>query len=190
MIRVNLMDRCDFPASDNEQVLCKTPAVAHLFWPRQFRPFQKRNISGLRAESFPSPVVESPRPVRLELLTPLVGQPFSERVMARLAQAEAREVEAHLADDYRIAWLTVLHCAEGIAQPWEFAFWRYLGQHPKKLIPFFVERAEKHAQMIAGTAGEGPAFGTGAVAGPTNAAAPLPPKKPATSIKPDKERAA
>lgn len=72
---------------------------------------------------------------------------LSARVLSRLAEAETREPDAWLRDDYRIAWLTVLHCAEGIADPWRFAFWKYLGKTPEKLIPLFVERRENHRAM-------------------------------------------
>lgn len=83
-----------------------------------------------------------------ELLAVLLfGLRHTESILAYLADAEMREPDAWLRDDVRIAWLTVLHCSEGIERPWEYAFYRYLGKHPDKLIPEFVARAERHAAM-------------------------------------------
>jgi hypothetical protein len=80
--------------------------------------------------------------------TPLgLGNQQSERILAYLAGAETREPLVWFKDDIRISWLTVLHCAEGVADPWRFAFWKYLGSIPEKVIPQLVARAEKHAAM-------------------------------------------
>jgi hypothetical protein len=115
------------------------------------------NRTKLRSSYLSPPKCETkPAAVGLRLLTPLVGQPLSERILARLAQQEAREVDPHLADDYRIAWLCVLHCAEAIPDPWRFAFWRYLGRVPEKLIPLFCVRVQQHVE-IAACAGAHPA---------------------------------
>lgn len=96
-----------------------------------------------------SPVAEglSQALTRELLLLMLRGQRQSENILAYLAVAEGREVDPWLRDDIRIAWLTVLHCAQGLSSPWEYAFWRYLGKHPDKLIPLFVERERKHRAM-------------------------------------------
>lgn len=67
--------------------------------------------------------------------------------MARLAQFEAREPEVWLADDYRIAWLTVLHAHQDIPDPWGFAFWRYLGRTYGRVLPEFMAREQRHAAM-------------------------------------------
>jgi hypothetical protein len=86
-------------------------------------------------------------PHSLTIVHGAVQNKISVRVLARLSEAESREPDAWLRDDYRIAWLTVLHCADGISDPWRFAFWKYLGRTPEKLIPLFLERAEKHRLM-------------------------------------------
>jgi hypothetical protein len=92
-------------------------------------------------------------PPRLTLLdgnlNPIVYRSLSGRIMARLACAEAREVNPHLADDYRIAWLTVWNASQGHADPWRYSFWCYLGKTPEKIIPELVARLEKHAAMEA-----------------------------------------
>ena len=80
------------------------------------------------------------------------------RVLDRLSAAYDREVDVWLKDDIKIAFLTVVYANEegrvwGLDNqgdpfgPWEYAFCVYLGKHPKKLIPFFVERAEKHRYL-------------------------------------------
>jgi hypothetical protein len=60
----------------------------------------------------------------------------SERVLARLIQAEAHEAEASYRDDIRIAWLTVLHCQRGDAvqcTPHVLATYEVLGCHPEQV---------------------------------------------------------
>lgn len=76
-----------------------------------------------------------------------LGNPTSEHVLSYLADAESREPLVWLRDDIRIAWLTVLACAEGKADPWRYAFWMYLGAVPEKIIPQLVARAEAHRLM-------------------------------------------
>jgi hypothetical protein len=58
---------------------------------------------------------------------------FTERVLWRLEQAEARELDPHLQDDYRIAWITVLYAAQGSRQPDIAATYRVLGLHPDRV---------------------------------------------------------
>lgn len=107
--------------------------------------------------TLPSPIasVDAEALVRELLLLMFRGQRQSEAVLAYLAAAEAREPDVWLRDDIRISWLTVLHAAQGTAQPWEYAFWRYLGRHSSKLIPEFVARADKHAAMEPGASALG-----------------------------------
>ena len=122
------------------------------------------------------------------LLIMLRGARLSERVLFQLALAETNEIDPWLRDDIRISWLTVLHCAEGISQPWEYAFWRYLGKHPDKLIPIFVERAEKHAAM-----NEPEVSQAGALPVLYQSAAQelaLPPKKPVSKVASPRKRSA
>jgi hypothetical protein len=92
--------------------------------------------------------------IHLQVVAGKVSVKLSERVLYRLAQAESRESDVWLRDDYRIAWLTVLYASEertwGLDDegesfgPWEFAFVSYLGKSHKKLIPYFVARSERH----------------------------------------------
>lgn len=76
-----------------------------------------------------------------------LGNPHSESVCEYLAACEDREPNVWLRDDIRIAWLTVVNAAQGKLDPWRYSFWMYLGRTPEKLIPFFVERAERHRLM-------------------------------------------
>ena len=64
---------------------------------------------------------------------------FTERVLARIEKAE---LKARLGDrdDLRIAWVTVLECSKGHPYPWQQAFWQCLHGLPEKLIPFFEAR--------------------------------------------------
>jgi hypothetical protein len=91
---------------------------------------------------------QPPCDLLLELIFLLVsGHALSERVLARLADAERSEPDVWLRDDIRIAWLTVLYCANGKPTPWEWAFNRVVGGQPSKVIPQLVERARKHAML-------------------------------------------
>jgi len=72
---------------------------------------------------------------------------LSARICTRLCEAEAREPNAWLRDDYRIARMTVGNARQGNPDPWRFAFWQYLGKTPEKLIPVFVARAQRDAAM-------------------------------------------
>lgn len=90
--------------------------------------------------------VNSADSLGLRILCGTVQDPFV-RILAYLEQAEWKETDVWYRDDYRIAWLTILHCSEGIDQPWEYAFWRYLGKHPDKLIPELVYRHNLHRDI-------------------------------------------
>lgn len=70
-----------------------------------------------------------------------------EHILAYLASAEQAEPDVWARDDYRIAWLTVLYCANSRPTPWAWAFNQVVGGHPSKVIPQLVERARKHAVL-------------------------------------------
>ena len=76
------------------------------------------------------------------------GQPKSEAVLAYLAKAEAREGNPHLADDIRIAWLTVLHAAAGVVDAWGFAFWQFFGKTYPKALLAWAERDEINRKAL------------------------------------------
>jgi hypothetical protein len=83
----------------------------------------------------PDPVEVKSRPLGW-ILDPEKGLRLSERVLARLIQAEAHEAEASYRDDIRIAWLTVLHCQRGDAvecTPNVLATYEVLGCHPEQV---------------------------------------------------------
>lgn len=61
------------------------------------------------------------------------GARFSERILARLTEAEAHGPNPHLRCDYRIAFRTVLHSARGdavLCTPYVLATYEVLGCHP------------------------------------------------------------
>lgn len=62
------------------------------------------------------------------------------RVLAYLDHAKYAEQNPWLADDYKIAYSTVLNLQREDLRPWTLAFCEYFGKHPRKLIPIFVER--------------------------------------------------
>lgn len=68
--------------------------------------------------------------------------PFARRVLSRLVQAEARELNPHFQSDIRIAWITVLHVAEGLSAPDVAASYAVLGLHPDKVWPAIVARRQ------------------------------------------------
>ena len=70
---------------------------------------------------------------------------LSARIIARLVQAEACELNPHLRDDLRIAKLTVLYAARGeavLCSPHVLASYAVLGLHPDKVWPAIEERRE------------------------------------------------
>jgi len=76
------------------------------------------------------------------------GQTKTESVLRYLAVAEAGESDPHLADDVRIAWLTVLHAAAGVSDAWGYSFWWYFGKtYPKALIAW-AERDKQNQQEL------------------------------------------
>lgn len=93
----------------------------------------------------------APRPHLLEskalplewLLAPKDPASLTDRILARLIQQEAHEVNPHVRDDLRIAWLLVLHCMRGDAvecTPHVLATQEVLGLHPDKVYPSILAR--------------------------------------------------
>jgi hypothetical protein len=62
------------------------------------------------------------------------------RILARLEQAEAREVNPHFQTDYRIAWIALLRAARGERIPFITASYTVLGLHPDKVFPAIEAR--------------------------------------------------
>lgn len=62
------------------------------------------------------------------------------RILARLEYAEGHEVNPHLQDDFRIAWITVLSASAGVREPHVAGTYAVLGVHPDKVWPAIVER--------------------------------------------------
>lgn len=91
------------------------------------------------------------------------AQPFSQRVLSRLASAEASEPNLWYRDDLRIARLIVAHaarCDAVLCTPHVLASYEVLGVHPEKVWPAIVARRDALGQIF-----------------------DLPPKKPAESVK-------
>jgi hypothetical protein len=65
---------------------------------------------------------------------------IARRILCRLEQAETREPNPHLQDDYRIAWITVLRAARGESIPHVSATYAVLGLHPDKVGPAIEAR--------------------------------------------------
>jgi hypothetical protein len=62
--------------------------------------------------------------------------PTTDRILARLIQAEIHELNPHFKDDYRISWLTVLYAYRGDAKectPHVLATYTVLGVHPDRV---------------------------------------------------------
>jgi len=65
---------------------------------------------------------------------------LSRRVLSRLEQAELSELDPHLCDDIRIAWIVVLFASRGNSQPLIDASYYVLGLHPEKVWPAIQAR--------------------------------------------------
>src|ERR1700728_5278991 len=68
---------------------------------------------------------------------------LSRRIIARLVQAEERELDPHFRDDLRIARLTVAYAAHGeavLCAPNVLASYMALGLHPEKVWPAIQAR--------------------------------------------------
>jgi hypothetical protein len=106
-------------------------------------------VAPTTADSSTATVVPGPDPVEAKslplgwILDPEKGHGLSERVLARLLQAEAHEPEYLYRDDIRIAWLTVLHCQRGDAvecTPHVLATYEVLGCHPEQVYARIILR--------------------------------------------------
>jgi hypothetical protein len=62
------------------------------------------------------------------------------RILSRLEDAEAHEVNPHLQTDYRISWITVLRASRGELGAHRSASYAVLGLHPEKVWPAIVAR--------------------------------------------------
>lgn len=76
------------------------------------------------------------------LLDPDKSESFTNRVLARLIQAEAHEVDPWTRDDLRIAWIATLYASEGNPQPLIDATYAVLGLHPDKVWPAILRNRE------------------------------------------------
>lgn len=65
---------------------------------------------------------------------------LSDRVLARLIQAETHESDVWLRDDYRQAFMTVTLAAKGNTMPFVVASYQMYGVHPDKVWPKIVAR--------------------------------------------------
>jgi hypothetical protein len=112
---------------------------------------------------------------------------LARRVLSRLEDAEAGEVNPHFQDDYRIAWITVLRASRGERIAHVSASYAVLGLHPEKVWPAILERRKAllgpvriaDAIPIEMVSSRAPVL-----AGVTGVAAP--PKKPAQSVRIDR----
>jgi hypothetical protein len=71
------------------------------------------------------------------LLSPKTAS-FTDRVLARLIQFEAHEVNAHLRDDYRQAFITLALAEKGSLIPFVEASYTMYGVHPDKVWPKMI----------------------------------------------------
>lgn len=103
------------------------------------------------------------------VLNPHKGDTLTERVLARLIQSEAHEVNPHLRDDYRQSFITVTLAARGNTMPFVVASYQMYGLHPDRVWPAILARRE-------------------AMLGPTGEASPVPqnPMSLSGSISPKK----
>src|SRR6266852_664170 len=66
--------------------------------------------------------------------------PLTSRILSRFERAEWRDPNAHLQDDYRIAWITLLRASRGESIPQVSATYAVLGLHPDKVWPSLLKR--------------------------------------------------
>ena len=76
------------------------------------------------------------------------GQSKTEAILSYLASAEARELDVWVRDDIRIAWLTVLHAASGVADAWGYSFWQFFGKTYPKALLAWAERDEINRKAL------------------------------------------
>jgi hypothetical protein len=70
---------------------------------------------------------------------------FPARVMTRLQQAEAHELNLHLKSDYRQAWITTSFAQKNVHEPFVAASYVIYGLHPDKVWPSVV--ADRKARL-------------------------------------------
>lgn len=85
---------------------------------------------------------------RLRVQRGKISNRVSERVLCRIAQAEAREPDPWIRDDYRVAWLTVLRASEGCPDPFGLAFWGYYGTSWQRAVKFWQERTAVRDKLL------------------------------------------
>ena len=102
---------------------------------------------------------------------------FTDRVVARLEQAELHESDAWYCDGIRIARLTVLYAAKGDPSPHFWATYNVLRTSPDQVWPAILARRKA---MLGSYYAE--------IYGCEEAATSLPPKKPAQRVPMDKIR--
>jgi len=76
--------------------------------------------------------------VHREHVTVRARRPLTDRILARLAEAEARELDPWRRDDLRIAWITVLNASRGESAPHFWATYQVLGTSPDQVWPRIV----------------------------------------------------
>jgi hypothetical protein len=74
------------------------------------------------------------------LLAPKGNPSTTDRILAQLALAEAKEPCPWFRDDIRIAWITVLMASRGNTMPHVVATYQVLGLHPDKVWPAILAR--------------------------------------------------
>jgi hypothetical protein len=107
------------------------------------------------------------------------------RILKYLDSAAESEGDAWIADDIRLARNAVQNAADGVRDPWGFAFWSYFGKTHKKAMLIWAERSRQTQQALERCA---------VMAEPetlyATALAALPPKKPSHSVRPRDKRKA
>jgi len=68
-----------------------------------------------------------------------------EPILLYLAKAELKETDPWAADNYRVAWKTILYAAQGNPDPWNYAFSSYYGKNLQKALAAWAER-DRHQQ--------------------------------------------
>ena len=86
-------------------------------------------------------VSESQSPSPLDwLFNPNKSKHLSDRVMARLIQAEAHEGNPHFRDDYRQSFITLTLASRGNTMPFVVASFQMYGVHPDKVFAAITEK--------------------------------------------------
>lgn len=100
------------------------------------------------------PTLQPPRGQRTIPILPAVGgklRPHGKRklshVLEYLERVKYQQPDPWVADDYKIASMTVRNLRDGLPNPWELAFLQYFGKSSQKLIPIFLERERERLRM-------------------------------------------